>query len=270
VTLAGATSDYTSRVTETIFRKPSDQPPNVEDIGDGAFSYTFDFVLPQDSTGTYALGMEGYVMETIEGVEEPVRVAGFNPVAYVNLEGGDPVPRRQVVDRELCNACHNDLALHGTIRQNTEYCVSCHNPYGTDEAQRPAEAMPPTSINFRVLIHRIHRGEEANQPLQVYGFGNNLIDFGEVRFPGDLAYCQTCHLEGTYDVLLSDLQPTIITQGDEVVSETLPARSVCTSCHDSNAADGHAELQTTTGGTETCQVCHGPGREFDVAEVHDP
>jgi OmcA/MtrC family decaheme c-type cytochrome len=115
-------------------------------------------------------------------------VAGFNPVAYVNLEGGDPVPRRQVVDRELCNACHNDLALHGTIRQNTEYCVSCHNPNGTDEAQRPAEAMPPTSINFRVLIHRIHRGEEANQPLQVYGFGNNLIDFGEVRFPGNLAY----------------------------------------------------------------------------------
>lgn len=269
-TFAGPTSDYTSRVTEVIFRAPSEEPPRVEDMGDGAFSYTFDFVVPEDASGTYALGLEGFVMEEIEGVEEPVRVPGFNPVTYVNLEGGDPIPRRQVVDRESCNACHDDLALHGTIRQNTEYCVLCHNPNGTDEGQRPEEALPPTSINFRVLIHRIHRGAGANQPLQVYGFGNRLFDYGAVRFPGELAACQTCHLEGTYDVLLSDLQPTVITQAGEVVSETLPARSVCTSCHDSAAAGGHAELQTTVGGIETCEVCHGPGREFDVVEVHDP
>jgi OmcA/MtrC family decaheme c-type cytochrome len=270
VTLAGPTSDYTNRVTETIFRKPADNPPKVEDAGGGVFSYQFQFVLPQDATGTYAVGMEGYVMETIEGVEDPVRVPGFNPVTYMNLGGGDPVPRRQVVDRELCNACHKNLALHGTIRQNTEYCVLCHNPNGTDEARRPQEAMPPTSINFRVIVHRIHRGEDATQPFQVYGFGNQLINFGEVRFPGVLSACQTCHLQGTYNVPTSALQPTIITQGDKVVSQTLPAQSVCTSCHDTPAAIGHTQLQTTTGGIETCQVCHGPGKEFDVVNVHDP
>jgi OmcA/MtrC family decaheme c-type cytochrome len=270
VTIAGPTSDYTSRVTETIFRKPSDQPPKVEDVGDGAFSYTFQLVLPTDATGTYAVGMEGYVMQTIEGVTDPVRDAGFNPVTYVNLSGGDPVTRRQVVDRELCNACHKDLALHGGIRQNTEYCVLCHNPNATDEARRPPEAMPPTSINFRVLIHRIHRGDEANLPLTVYGFGNAPINFGEVRFPGVLSACQTCHLEGTYNVPASALQPTVITQGGTIISQTGPAQSVCTTCHDNQPAIGHAQLQTTSDGIETCTVCHGPGREFDVVNVHDP
>jgi OmcA/MtrC family decaheme c-type cytochrome len=270
LTLAGPTTDYTNRVTETVFRKPSDTPPNVDDHGDGTFSYTFQQALPADADGTYAIGIEGYVMETIEGVTDPVRDAGFNPVVYANLSSGDPVARRQVVDRELCNACHKDLALHGGIRQNTEYCVLCHNPNGTDEARRPPEAMPPTSINFRVLIHRIHRGEEANQPLVVYGFGNNPINFGEVRFPGVLSACTTCHLDGTYNVPTSSLQPTVITQGGTVISQIGPAQSVCTTCHDGQAAIGHAELQTTASGIETCTVCHSPGREFDVVNVHDP
>jgi OmcA/MtrC family decaheme c-type cytochrome len=274
VTLAGPTSDYTNRVTETIFRMSTDPavpstPPVVEDAGGGAYRYTFTYKLPAEATGSYAVGMEGYVMETIAGVEAPVRVAAFNPVAYVSLTGGNPVARRQVVDRELCNACHKSLALHGTIRQNTEYCVLCHNPMGTDEARRPPEAMPPTSINFRVLIHRLHRGEEANNPLVVYGFGGTPIDFGEVIFPGDLAACQTCHLAGTYDLPLpGGVLPTTVTQAGQVISATLPIRSVCTACHDSVPVAGHVELMTTASGLETCEVCHGVGREFDVTRVH--
>jgi OmcA/MtrC family decaheme c-type cytochrome len=187
----------------------------------------------------------------------------------MSLDGGEPTPRRQVVDRELCNACHNNLALHGTIRQNTEYCVMCHNPMATDAARRPAEAMPPTSINFRVLIHRIHRGEEANQPLVVYGFGNNPIDFGEVRFPGNLADCETCHLPGTNTLPLpAGIQPTTVTQDGQVVSVTLATRAICAGCHDSTAAAGHFELQTTADGLETCEVCHGQGSEFAVEVIH--
>jgi hypothetical protein len=45
-------------------------------------------------------------------------------------------------------------------------------------------------------------------------------------------------------------------------------RSVCSACHDTQAAGGHAELQTTASGIETCEVCHGVGSEFDVYEVH--
>jgi OmcA/MtrC family decaheme c-type cytochrome len=269
VTLAGPTSDYVNRVTETIFRKPSETPPAVEDTGDGSYSYTFTNKISQNAAGTYAVGMEGYVMETIQGVDNPVRVAGFNPVTYVALNGGQPVPRRKAVDRELCNACHKSLALHGTIRQNTEYCVLCHNPMATDEGQRPAEAMPPTSINFRVLIHRIHRGAEANNPAMIYGFGGSLNNFGDIEFPGNLAACQTCHLPNTYGLPLANgVQPTTITQAGKVVSTTLPTRSVCTACHDSLPVSGHAELMTTSSGVETCQVCHGQGADFDVFKVH--
>lgn len=272
VTVARPTADFVMRATETIFRAPSDTPPAVEEAADGAFTYVTEFTVPADDVGqSYALGLEGYVMENIDGLEEPVRIAGFNPVTYFRPGEDAPAPRRQVVDLQRCNACHNQLALHGAIRQNTEYCVLCHNPVATDEAQRPEEAEgSPTSINFRVLIHRLHRGAEASQPLQVYGFGNSLHDYSHVEFPGNLADCQTCHVEGAYGLPLPNgVQPTVVTQDGQVVSNTLPARSVCTSCHDAEAVSGHAQLQTTQEGIETCLVCHGQGREFDVLQVHE-
>jgi OmcA/MtrC family decaheme c-type cytochrome len=257
-------------VTEVIFRSPSEELPAVEDVGGGAFSYTFQSAIPNDATGTYGFGMEGYVNETISGVEDPVRVAGFNPVTYAALDGGEPSPRRQVVDRELCNACHKDLALHGGIRKNPEYCVMCHNTAASDEEMRPAEAMPPTSIHFKVLIHKIHLGEERSQkPYVVYGFQGSTHDFTELRFPGNLADCETCHLPGTNGLPLpAGVQPTVITQGGRVVSTILPVQAVCTTCHDSTAAAGHVELMTTESGIETCEVCHGAGADFDVLEVH--
>ncbi|HLE29719.1 MAG TPA: OmcA/MtrC family decaheme c-type cytochrome, partial [Anaerolineales bacterium] len=147
LTLAGPTSDYVNRWTEIVASTAFSVTSTAVDAGGGNFKYTFKAKIPEEATGTYAVGMEGFMMETLPGIKDPVRVAGFNPVTYVALDGGELSPRRQVVDRELCNACHKSLALHGTIRQNTEYCVLCHNPMGTDEAQRPKEVMPPTSIN---------------------------------------------------------------------------------------------------------------------------
>jgi OmcA/MtrC family decaheme c-type cytochrome len=270
ITLAGPTSDYQERVTETIFRAGSDQPVQVEEAHGSSYRYVFNARIPEEAAGTYAVALEGYVMENLEGVGDPVRVAGFNPVAYVALDGSEPSPRREVVSGELCSACHSQLALHGGMRQNTEYCVLCHNPVATDEGQRPAEAMPPTSINFRVLIHKIHKGVDLNQkPYTVFGFGGRAFDFSNVLFPGDLASCETCHLPGTYGInALNRVQPTVISQGGEVLLSTLPIRSTCTSCHDSQAAVGHSELQTTESGIETCAVCHGAGKDKDVSEVH--
>jgi hypothetical protein len=48
----------------------------------------------------------------------------------------------------------------------------CHNPTGTDEADRPADKFPPESINFKEMIHRIHLGEENTREITFYGGGS--------------------------------------------------------------------------------------------------
>ena len=270
VTLAGPTDDYRTRVTETIYASASDTSSAAKVAGDGAYAYTFQATLPADATGTFAVAPEGYSEQKLRGIRDPIRVSGNNPVLYVAVGGDEPTPRRQVVDQALCNNCHANLAQHGGVRQNVEYCVLCHNPTAGDEAVRPPEAMPPTSIDFKVLIHRIHRGEDRAQiPYVVYGFQGAPNDFSRLRFPGNLADCASCHVPGAYELPLSaDVLPTVVTQEDEIASSTLPTRAVCTSCHDDQAAAGHAELETTASGIEACAVCHGPDRLAGVEAVH--
>ncbi len=296
LTVAGPTSDYVNRMTETVYRKTTKVPPVVTDAGDGAFTYTFTETLPISATGTYAVGMEGYLLETINGVKDPVRVAAFNPVSYFSVDGSQPKPAVVAVDRKLCNACHGELAAHGTNRQNPEYCVLCHNPAASDIAHRPATALPATSLDFREIIHRLHRGGDASTPLTVYGSSGKPTSFADVVFPGNLADCQTCHLANTYGLpLVAGRGPTTIispakvtvsstspisqtgvtsastpplSQAGAIVSSTPPIRAICTSCHDAEVVAGHAELQTTAAKLETCEVCHGPGAEFSVTNVH--
>jgi len=269
VTMAGPTSDYRGRWTETIFSASSETLPPLTPLDDGTYAYQFKAKVPDDAAGSFAVAMEGYVMESIIPGEDPIRITANNPVTYVALDGGEPVARRQVVDQTKCNVCHMNLEMHGTIRKNVEYCVLCHNTAATDQARRPVEAMPPTSINFPLLIHRIHRGEEANNPLQVYGFGNQLHDYGKIVFPGNLEACQTCHLPDSYGLPLAEgIQSTVVTQEDTIVETILPVRAVCTSCHDDPETGAHADLQTSESGIESCSVCHGAGREFDVNKSH--
>jgi OmcA/MtrC family decaheme c-type cytochrome len=270
-TLAGPTSDYINRVIETAIKKPATILQGIADADKGSFKYTFQYMIPADAKGTYAVGMEGYVMETIQGVKDPVRDAGYNPVAYVALDGGKADPRRLVVDRDKCDSCHKNLAVHGGNRQNTEYCVLCHNPATSDIVNRPADQGAAQSISFRVMIHGIHSGATLEQqPFTVWGKGTTPANFSDVVFPGDLAACQTCHKAGTNALpLAKGVQPTTFSKdGKTVISSTLPIRSVCSSCHDSTDAQGHYELMTTTSGIETCNVCHAAGAEFDVNKVH--
>ena len=86
-----------------------------------------------------------------------------NQVAYFSVDGSTVAPRRGVVATASCNSCHVSLSLHGGQRNNTEYCVMCHNPSNTDASRRhPSaadKAVPPQGINFKLLVHRIHFGE---------------------------------------------------------------------------------------------------------------
>ncbi len=53
-----------------------------------------------------------------------------------------PVPRREIVDVQRCNDCHQKLSFHGDNRNdNTDLCATCHNPEnaaGRHAGRRPA------------------------------------------------------------------------------------------------------------------------------------
>lgn len=271
VTLAGPTDDYQTSITEIIYREDEEDTPSAANAASSdAYTYVLRAALPADASGTYAVALEGYSEQSLRGIREPIRVAANNPVLYVAVGGGTPTYRRTVVDRAQCNNCHANLAQHGSVRQNIEYCVLCHNPTSSDAAVRPSDAMPPTTIDFKVLIHRIHQGDERTQrPYIVYGFQGTPHDFSDLRYPGDLANCTSCHLPDTYTLPLPVVvQPTVILLDDQIISTTLPVRAVCTTCHDGVAAAGHAELETTGSGIEACAVCHGPDRLAGVDVIH--
>ena len=101
------------------------------------------------------------------------------------------------MDIDKCNGCHSNLSLHGENRNQIEQCVLCHNPSENDGVRRvvatnPADkAQPNQSVNFALMIHKIHTGEgltEAGQSYTIVGFGGSHNDFTEVRYPAMTPY----------------------------------------------------------------------------------
>ena len=150
------------------------------------------------------------------------------------------------------------------------------------------------------MIHKIHAGEALSQQPYVLGAfplpsidrpRGNPINFGQVRYPGRLTFCQACHLDDTYTlpvapgalpVLLEERTCTEPPDADPddfcadpfwtvSASVRVPRETaVCTSCHDAPSTAAHAEINTTPDGLESCATCHGPGSTWDVALVHRP
>lgn len=275
-TLAGPTTEYANRWTESAITSTVEAGGNLQ--------YTFSAAIPSDAEGTFAIGVEGYITTTLTKPDGSplldadgkaplvVRDAGYNQVSYVPVTDAKAVARRVVVKRDGCNACHQDLgnpaglSIHGGNRRNTEYCSMCHNPNATDEARRPADKMPPETISFGYVVHRLHTGEDLGEP---YTIGNGTVDFSEVAYPGNRADCAKCHDKTSYALpLAKTVLPVTVSQDGATVSTTLPATAACTACHNSAAAKGHATLMTTDSQVETCVVCHGTTSEFAVAKVH--
>jgi OmcA/MtrC family decaheme c-type cytochrome len=178
----------------------------------------------------------------------------LNPVSYFAPDGASVTPRRTIVELSRCNTCHDQLAAHGNLRQNVEYCVMCHTPNATDASVRPMSAGAPASIEFQSMIHRIHMGAslpsvQSGTPWVVYGFGGAPSDFSNVEFPQSAGNCVACHAPGT---------------------QQTPRARACTSCHDDPSTLAHAQLNTTASGAEACETCHGPGRIYSVDAMHPP
>jgi len=232
---------------------------------------TFSSPLPDDATGTWAFSADVRRASVIEdGSEEGLSVTegAFNPVFYaeVTAVAKAAVARRKIVDIDKCNRCHDALSLHGGQRFNVEECVFCHRPNNNDADERPAEAAPPESIDFRWMVHRIHTGHELATDFTVYGHNGSVNNYNETHFPGDRRNCEGCHDEDTYLVPLPEGAANVDTMRDWYTPKR-PAAASCLACHSSVDAAAHAFVNTAPFG-EACASCHGEDREFSVTRVH--
>ena len=287
-TMAGPAADY----GYTSFGSDVTTPGYVSESAlgsacgnDGVCNYTFKHSVPADATGTYSIGVEARRTEVILAgttTEQRVTYGATNKVVSFSVDGSTLLPRRTVVATSNCNQCHVALSVHGGLRNQTEYCVFCHNPSNTDSAQRavadvPADReMPPQGINFNLLAHRIHSGVNLladNRPYIVVGFGGSHNDFSTVRYPamsptgapGDRRNCALCHTGDSEQNLPIGLNAVVDPQGP--IHPVQAATSACTGCHADTATASHALANTTTLG-ESCAVCHGSGSAFSVGKVH--
>src|SRR5690554_6012116 len=165
---------------------------------------------------------------------------------------------RDVVDVQSCNSCHDGLTMHGgSGRSQTQTCVTCHNPGNL-------QASSGRSVDFKQLIHRLHRG--ANLPSEEPSIAalmndkslvvDTASDFTKVRFPqgptpgeaAGITNCVKCHMGEQTQNMVQGLADTVGAENFDVASRMklakvtpqgdnwLSVRSVnaCQACHDSN------------------------------------
>jgi len=289
-TMAGPTTDYgyTSFGSDT-----ASTPGYVAESAlkaacgsNGACAYTFTHLIPAGATGTYTMGGEARMNVTVLAgttSQQTVVAAAQNPVVNFSVDGTAVQPRRTVVPLSNCNNCHVALSLHGNLRNNTQYCVLCHNPSNTDASTRASatvaadQAAPAQGINFNLLVHRIHDGVNVvpagGKPYIVVGFGGSHNDFSGVLFPGMsptgsapyLQDCSLCHVNGSEQNLPIGLNQVADPQG--WINPAPAISSACSGCHVSKPEASHFLANTDSLG-ESCTVCHASGAQFAVDAVH--
>ena len=222
------------------------------DNDDGTYEYTFAMALTDypagptfDETKTHRVGIEirtnsdGFLPENIPANNAPL---DFMPT------GGAPLFNRLIVNNATCNACHDNLELHGEARFDVEYCVQCHNPFSID-------GNTGNSVDMKVMVHKIHHGINLVNGYQIIGFRDILHDYSNVVFSQDVRNCQTCHQESDPDV------------PDASNWRLVANRVSCGTCHDDIdwANAGHPGGITFNDDTQ-CLDCHGPDSTVENAD----
>lgn len=303
-TLAGPNGDFTSSWTFGTSTNPFAQATvqgsgatgtlAAVDQAAGVFSYTFPatIVVPFSATGSFTVGVEASLNATTP------RFAAVSPTRAFAVTDAAAVPRRAVIDPAKCNACHLDLTFHGG-RRGATYCLMCHGPENAN-ADRISRFEGSTalaeSVDFRVMIHKIHAGGMLTQPYvlgaspapTVSNPAGTQVPFNGTRFPRPRSECAACHLAGTWALPSAGRVGSILqelacsedpfldadqycTNPSWSVTRTVrlpPETAACTSCHDAPATAAHAETNTTLLGAEACAACHGVGSAFDAEAVH--
>jgi len=271
----GGSSEWQSYVTRTsgAFLQANTETATsgtFVDHNNGTYDYTFAKALTAytggpvyDQNKTHRVGIEirtnsnGYFPENIPADNAPY---DFLPT------GGAPLFTRLIVDSNACNACHDNLEMHGEARFDVEYCVQCHNPSSID-------GDTGNTVDLKRLVHNIH---SARPDYQIIGFGNSLHEWSDVEFPQDIRNCQTCHNENNPNTPQASNYRLV------------PSRAACGTCHYDDGVAGNNEHDYAIengvhpGGFNfsddtQCVDCHGPngtvtnseGRLVQVPVAHE-
>jgi OmcA/MtrC family decaheme c-type cytochrome len=268
--IAGPTTDYgnTTFAGVTTPGYNSEAAAALSKCGqDGTCTYTFTHAIPADAKGTFAIGVEARrALVVLPGTVKQVstQYGADNKVIYFSVDGSPVVKRRAVVDIAKCNQCHVRLSLHGENRNQTEYCVFCHNPSNTSTTV--------SGINFSLMVHSIHFGDNLAAAGATYKIGT--ADFSGVRYPafsstgrpGDTTNCQMCHLPGTEAVFPIGLNPV---KAPNLLMDPAPATTAaCAACHVTRSNMAHMAAQTDPKFGESCDVCHDVNGAYSVIKEH--
>ena len=248
---AFTTREQTSPITgETAIQPSADEGGTytVIDAEEGLYEYELGVELDAvEATATHTIA--AWATRDFEGARYV-----DNEVFHFRPDGDDVTARRQIVETEACNSCHNPLKIHGGARREVDLCITCHTA-GVDD--------PDTgnTVDMAVMIHKIHRGHDlpsvvAGEPYQIVGFQQSVHDYSTVAFPQPIQHCQTCH-----------------TGPDAEVWRSAPTRTACGSCHDRTSFVSPAPAGWTmhTGGAQAsdanCTVCHDDFAGIDDAHL---
>ena len=267
--IAGPTTDYgyTTFAGVTTPGYDSENAAALSKCGqDGTCTYTFTHAIPAGSKGTFAIGVEARrALVLLPGTVKQVSTdyGADNKVIYFSVDGSPVVKRRAVVDIAKCNQCHVRLSLHGENRNQTEYCVFCHNPSNSSGA---------VGIDFSVMVHSIHFGVNLAAAGATYKIGTS--DFTGVRYPAfsltgqphDTTNCEMCHITGTEAVFPIGLNPV---KDPGALMDPAPATTAaCAACHVTRSNMAHMAAQTDPKFGESCDVCHDVNGAYSVIKEH--
>jgi OmcA/MtrC family decaheme c-type cytochrome len=231
--------------------------------------------------GTFSAGVWGYRSVMFDLFGETNTYRGSAPSVRKDFLTGDAdtlAPYDLISSAQNCNTCHEDLWFHGGTRRGYDSCLLCHGTAGSEDRPRYIAANAPdttgVTVNFRTMLHKIHMGEELTNAstYTLVGFGlgypNNFSThtYEHVVFPDlpdGVKNCEHCHGPGN----TAWMSPADRNHPTEQGSPVRAWSVVCGSCHDSDAAAAHI-LQSTTGGIESCAVCHGIDDALNVELVH--
>jgi len=237
----------------------------LEDHGNGTYTYTFATDVTNAPCAAPCQDADGNALDVSYQPGETHRLSiqqansslpPVNAIYDFVPSGGAVSTMREIVKTDNCNQCHDKITAHGS-RFEMQLCVTCHNP-GSSAGE--------TTVDFKVMVHKIHRGENLPSVENGGSYAIGSHDFSDIVFPQDIRNCTKCHDGSDPDTPQGNAWQT-------------PNIQACGSCHDDIDfskdgsgnppvdPDGHPGGIVSDNGE--CVTCHAENRVAgSVEESH--